>query len=298
MWFAANNGIGTVCHSNPVDAATIGPLVERERVTLMIATPTFLQVYLRRCSPGQFGSLRLVLTGAEKLPPAAADAFEDIFGLRPFEGYGTTECSPAVAIGTAPYRAPGFFQAGSKRGSIGQPLPGVAVCIVDPDTFDPLTTGEPGMLLVRGPNVMKGYLGQPELTARVMHDGWYITGDIATIDEDGYIRITDRLSRFSKIGGEMVPHGNVEEALHQAAGEADRQVFCVVGLPDPRKGERLSVVHTLDESELSAILEALRETGLPNLFIPREDQFVRVDEIPILGTGKIDLKGVKKLAGG
>ncbi len=298
MWFAANNGIGTVCHSNPVDAATIGPLVKRERVTLMIATPTFLQVYLRRCSPGQFGSLRLVLTGAEKLSSAAADAFEDIFGLRPFEGYGTTECSPAVAIGTAPYRAPGFFQAGSKRGSIGQPLPGVAVCIVDPDTFDPLTTGEPGMLLVRGPNVMKGYLGQPELTARVMHDGWYITGDIATIDEDGYIRITDRLSRFSKIGGEMVPHGNVEEALHQAAGEADRQIFSVVGLPDPRKGERLSVVHTLDESDLPAILEALRETGLPNLFIPREDQFVRVDEIPILGTGKVDLKGVKKLAGG
>ena len=142
---------------------------------------------------------------------------------------------------------------------------------------------------------MNGYLGREDLTAHVIRDGWYITGDIAALDEDGFLTITDRLSRFSKIGGEMVPHGKVEEALHLAA-DADSQIFAVTGIPDERKGERLAVLHTLDESRIPDILDKVAAQGLPNLFIPSYHQFVKVSTLPILGTGKLDLRGVKRIA--
>ena len=153
----------------------------------------------------------------------------------------------------------------------------------------------PGMLLVKGPNIMQGYLGREDLTAEVMRDGWYVTGDIALMDEDGFIRITGRLSRFSKIGGEMVPHGRIEEALHEAAG-ISTQVFAVTAVPDARKGERLAVLHTLKEERLPEILGRLEGSGLPNLFIPRLDQFVKVEAIPLLGTGKLDLRAIRRIA--
>jgi len=157
----------------------------------------------------------VVATAAEKLPERLANAFEEQFGLRPLEGYGCTECSPTVSVNTHDFRAAGFRQIGAKRGKIGHPLPGISVRIVDPQTSEPLPMGQPGLLLVRGPNIMQGYLGRPDKTAEVLHDGWYVTGDIAAIDEDGFLQITDRLSRFSKIGGEMVPHIKIEEKLHE-----------------------------------------------------------------------------------
>ena len=295
LWFAAHHRIGVVFHPNPLDAGAIGEAVQRHRVTLLMATPTFLQLYLRRCTPAQFGSLRLVLAGAEKLSERLAQAFEDQFGIRPLEGYGTTECAPAIAISTLDYRAPGFYQPGSRRGFVGQPLPGVSVRIVDPQSFDLLPPGTPGMLLVKGPNIMRGYLGRDDLTAQVMRDGWYVTGDIALQDEDGFIRITDRLSRFSKIGGEMVPHGRVEEALHEAAGAAT-QLFAVTAVPDARKGESLAVLHTLDEALLPEILGKVTASGLPNLFIPRLNHFVKVERLPVLGTGKLDLREIRRIA--
>ncbi|HEV8673597.1 MAG TPA: acyl-[ACP]--phospholipid O-acyltransferase [Methylomirabilota bacterium] len=295
LWFAATRRLGMVFHPSPLDAAAIGELVQRYRVTFLLATPTFLQLYMRRCTPAQFGSLRVVLAGAEKLSGRVTQAFEDYFGIRPLEGYGTTECAPVVAVSTADYRAPGFYQPGSRRGCVGQPLPGVAVRIVDPDTFEPLPPAKPGMLLVKGPNVMTGYLGRDDLTTTVLRDGWYVTGDIAMVDEEGFVSITDRLSRFSKIGGEMVPHGRVEEALHDAAG-ATGPVFAVTAIPDERKGERLAVLHTLDESALPEILERLSASGLPNLFIPRLDGFVKVDQLPLLGSGKLDLRAIKRVA--
>jgi len=295
LWLAVNKGIGGVLHPNPLDTGAIGELVHRYRVTFLIATPTFLQIYLRRCSPADFGSLRIVLTGAEKLPERLAQRFEDHFGIRPLEGYGTTECAPAVAVSVPDFRAPGFYQPGSRRGFVGQPLPGVSVRIVDPETFAPLPPGRDGLLLVRGPNIMRGYLGRDDLTAEVLRDGWYVTGDIARTDEDGFLQITDRLSRFSKIGGEMVPHGRVEDALHEAAG-ADKQIFAVTALPDERKGEILAVLHTVDEAAIPPILPQLAASGLPNLFIPRPDRFVKVDALPRLGTGKIALREVKRIA--
>jgi acyl-[acyl-carrier-protein]-phospholipid O-acyltransferase/long-chain-fatty-acid--[acyl-carrier-protein] ligase len=235
------------------------------------------------------------MTSAEKLPDWLATAFEQKFGLRPMEGYGCTECSPVVTCSTHDFRAAGFRQTGSRRGSIGKPLPGVSVRIVSPDTGQPMPLGQPGLLLVRGPNVMGGYLGQPGKTAAVFRDGWYVTGDIAAMDEEGFLQITDRLSRFSKIGGEMVPHVKVEEKLHEALGTTEI-AFAVCGVPDPKKGERLVVLHTLREHPLADLLKKLPQLALPNLWIPRPNQFFHVDALPQLASGKMDLRSIRELA--
>jgi acyl-[acyl-carrier-protein]-phospholipid O-acyltransferase/long-chain-fatty-acid--[acyl-carrier-protein] ligase len=297
LWMPAVNGVGVVYHPNPLDASTISELVGRYKVTFLIATPTFLQAYIRRCSPENFGSLQFVLVGAEKLPERVAVAFEDTFGIRPLEGYGCTECAPVVTVNGRDFRAPGFRQVGARRGMIGHPLPGVSVKVVDLDTGLPVAPGTPGMLLVKGPNVMKGYLGKPEKTAEVLHDGWYTTGDVAMMQEDGFLTITDRLSRFSKIGGEMVPHIRIEDKLQELAGVTE-QVFAVTALPDEKKGERIVVVHTLAEQKIAPVLEKLAQCDLPALWKPRPSLFFHVDALPVLGTGKIDLRGVKTLAAG
>lgn len=295
LWLPALLGVGVAYHPSPLDLSAISELVRVYRVTFLLATPTFLQAYIRRCSPEDFGSLQYVVVGAEKLPERLANAFEDRFGIRPLEGYGCTECSPVVAVNTRDFRAPGFRQIGAKRGRIGHPLPGVSIRIVDPETLERRAVGEPGLMLVRGPNVMKGYLGKPEKTAEVLQNGWYVTGDIAAEDEDGFLTITDRLSRFSKVGGEMVPHIKVEEKLHELAG-ATEQKFVVTGVPDGKKGERLIVLHTLSPEELKATIERLGESGLPNLWMPRANQFYHVEELPHLGTGKLDLRRVHEIA--
>jgi acyl-[acyl-carrier-protein]-phospholipid O-acyltransferase/long-chain-fatty-acid--[acyl-carrier-protein] ligase len=296
LWMPAVHGVGVVYHPNPLDAQVIGELVERYRVTFLIATPTFLQAYMRRCTPESFGSLQYVLVGAEKLPERVALAFEDTFGIRPLEGYGCTECSPVVTVNGRDFRGPGFRQVGARRGKIGHPLPGVSVRVVDLDSGEAVAPGTAGMLLVKGPNVMRGYLGKPEKTAEVLRDGWYTTGDVALMEEDGFLTITDRLSRFSKIGGEMVPHIKIEDKLHELAGVTE-QVFAVTSLPDEKKGERIAVITTLPAEKLAPVLEKLPQCDLPALWKPRANQFFHVDAIPMLGTGKIDLRGVKELAG-
>ena len=288
-------GFGAVYHPNPMDPAAIGALVRDYKVTMLLATPTFLQAYTRRCSPEDFGSLRLVVVGAEKLSERVSVAFEDTFGIRPMEGYGCTECSPGVAVNREDFRAAGFRQVGNKRGKIGLPLPGMSVRIVDPESNELLPVGKPGLLLLRGPNIMQGYLGQPAKTSEVLRDGWYTTGDIVTMDEDGFLEITDRLSRFSKIGGEMVPHIKVEETLHEAAGLSE-QAFAVAGIPDEKKGERLVVLHTLTPGKLEDCLQKFSTADLPNLWKPRANQFFHVDSLPYLGTGKMDLRRIRDVA--
>jgi acyl-[acyl-carrier-protein]-phospholipid O-acyltransferase/long-chain-fatty-acid--[acyl-carrier-protein] ligase len=295
LWLPAVQGVGVVLHPNPLDAQVIGGLVEKYKVTFLIATPTFLQAYMRRCTPENFGSLQYVLAGAEKLPERVALAFEDQFGIRPLEGYGCTECSPVVTVNGKDYRAPGFRQVAARRGKIGHPLPGVSIKVVDIETGQPVAPGNSGMLLVKGPNVMRGYLGKPEKTAEVLQDGWYTTGDVGMIEEDGFITITDRLSRFSKIGGEMVPHIRIEERLHELA-DATEQVFAVTAVPDEKKGERIIVVHSLQAAKLATVLEKLSQCDLPALWRPKANQFVHVDSIPTLGTGKMDLRAIKALA--
>jgi len=288
-------GVRVVYHPNPLEAKAIGPLVNQYALTFLLATPTFLQLYMRGCSPEDFGSLRVVMTAAEKLPERLAAAFEEQFGIRPLEGYGCTECGPAVAVNTHDFRSAGFRQIGAKHGKIGHPLPGVSVRIVDPQSLAPQPIGQPGLLLVRGPNIMQGYLGCPEKTAEVLQNGWYVTGDIAAIDEDGFLQITDRLSRFSKIGGEMVPHIKIEEKLHELAGLTE-QTFVVAGVPDEKKGERLVVLHKLAPEKLQPCLEKLAQCDLPNLWKPRPDQFFHIDALPYLGTGKLDLRKAREIA--
>jgi acyl-[acyl-carrier-protein]-phospholipid O-acyltransferase/long-chain-fatty-acid--[acyl-carrier-protein] ligase len=295
LWFPIIHGAGVVYHPSPLDAGGIGDLIHRHKATVLLATPTFLQLYVRRCTPEQFGSLRIVLTGAEKLSDRLCTAFEERFGISPIEGYGVTECAPVIAVNCPDYRAAGFFQPASRRGTVGQPLPGVSLRIVDPATYERLPVGTAGMLLVKGPNVMDGYLGREDLTAQAMRHGWYITGDIAKLDEDGFLTITDRLSRFSKIGGEMIPHGRVEEALHQAI-QAEGMMLAVTAIPDERKGEQLVVLHVLEESLIPELLDKVAASGLPNLFIPKRDNFIKVEQLPVLGSGKLNLGALKRIA--
>ncbi len=293
-------GAGVVFHPNPLDGKTIGPLVRDFNVTFLLSTPTFLQIYMRSCTAEHFGGLRIVVSGAEKLTDRLATAFEEHFGINPLEGYGCTECAPVVAVNTPDFRSAGYRQIGAKRGKIGHPLPGISVRIVDPETLLPVPPGQPGLMLVQGPNVMQGYLGLPAKTSEVLlPDGtenkWYVTGDIAAIDVDGFLQITDRLSRFSKIGGEMVPHGKVEDTLHEAAGTTE-QTFVVTGVKDEKKGEKLVVLHILDDGALRICLDNLSKSDLPNLWKPRADHFIRVDRFPYLGTGKLDLRRIREMA--
>lgn len=295
LWLPLMIGASIVYHVSPLDAEIVGRLCKKYQLTIGVSTATFLRNYLRKCHEEDFRSLRLMVCGAEKLPQKLADEFGEKFGIRPMEGYGCTECSPVVSANRPDVIVGNYHQVGNKPGTIGHPVPGMCVRIVDPDTGEPLPLGQAGMLLVKGPNVMRGYLNNPELTASVLKDGWYETGDVAKLDEDGFLTITDRLSRFSKIAGEMVPHGLVEENLQEAYGSSER-VFAVTGVPDQKKGERLIVVHTPLEMPLAELWEKLRAAGLPPLWLPARNAFHEVPELPILGTGKVDLRQVKQLA--
>jgi acyl-[acyl-carrier-protein]-phospholipid O-acyltransferase/long-chain-fatty-acid--[acyl-carrier-protein] ligase len=286
-----------VYHFNPLDAGQVGKLCKQHRGTLLMATPTFLRSYLKRCEPDQLSSLNVVFASAEKLPKELSDAFETKFGVRPMEAYGATELSPLVAVNVPPSRSNNADQIMAKEGTVGRPIPGITAKIVNPESGEDLASGAAGMLLIKGPNVMKGYLHRPDLTEKVIRDGWYITGDIARIDDDGFIQITGRESRFSKIGGEMVPHLKIEETLHKllGLGEEDLSV-AVTAVPDARKGERLIVFHLPISKAPQQICRELQEAGLPNIWIPSPDSFCQVESIPVLGTGKLDLKGLKDLA--
>jgi acyl-[acyl-carrier-protein]-phospholipid O-acyltransferase/long-chain-fatty-acid--[acyl-carrier-protein] ligase len=296
MWAPLQLHASAAFFPDPRQAKEIGEICRKHAVTVVVLTPTFLRLCLRRCEPGDFGTVRLLETGAEKLPPQLALEFKEKFGVTPHEGYGCTELSPAAAANVPDFELGTYKQVGNKPGTIGQPLPGVAARVVHPDTFEQLPPGQEGLLLMYGPNVMLGYLGRPEATQAALHDGWYVTGDIARMDDDGFITITDRLSRFSKIGGEMVPHQKIEEELHHILGNGDR-TFVVTAVPDEAKGERLVVVHTpLNGLDVHGVWQQLNGKGLPNLWVPRERDFLQVDEIPLLGSGKVDLKRVKEIA--
>ena len=288
-----------VYHYNPLDARVIGNLSADHKATIIMTTPTFLRTYLRRCEKEQFAHMSLVVVGAEKMPVDLAQAFEEKFGVRPIEGYGTTELAPLAAVNVPDHRSAGETQKGTREGSVGRPVPGVSAKVIDPDTGAELGIDKPGMLLITGGNVMQGYMHKPELTAQVVRDGWYVTGDIAKIDSDGFITITDRLSRFSKIGGEMVPHIKVEEELTKILADesVDHEVLAVVtAIADEKKGERLVVLHKPVKKGVEAVWQQLSASGLPNLWVPARDSFVEVDRIPVLGTGKLDLRALKIVA--
>ncbi|MBV8706283.1 MAG: AMP-binding protein [Acidobacteriaceae bacterium] len=293
LWFPLLHGASAAYHPQPLDAKGLGELVQRAKATFLPAPPTFCQAYLRGCSREQFASLRHVLVGAEKLSPTLAGAFQEKFGLPLLEGYGATEMSPVISVNVPDRERAGVKQIGHRPGTVGQPVPGVAAKVVDRETGEPLKQGEEGLLLVKGPNRMLGYLHRPAETQAVLLDGWYVTGDIATMDGDSFIRLVDRQSRFSKIAGEMVPHGKVEEVLQSVVAGAP----CVVtAIADERKGERLVAFVAGGDMTTQAIWQQLIASGLPKLWTPKLEDIHLVETLPMLGTGKVDLRAVRQMA--
>ena len=297
LWFPLLHGASVAYHPQPLDARGIGDLIFETRATILTAAPTFCQAYLRGCTAEQFATLKHVLVGAERLPSALAQAFKEKFGVDLREGYGATEMSPVISVNIPDREHNGFKHLGTRPGTVGQLIPGVAARVMHPDTGEILACGQEGILAVRGPNRMMGYWNQAERTAAVLVDGWYITGDIVIMDCDGFLRIVDRQSRFSKIAGEMVPHGKVEEILQSVVPGLPSVVTSV---PDDRKGERLVAVLAAADGPGNPtpndIWHRLMDTGLPKIWIPKAEDIHVVDAIPMLGTGKVDLLAVRRLA--
>jgi acyl-[acyl-carrier-protein]-phospholipid O-acyltransferase/long-chain-fatty-acid--[acyl-carrier-protein] ligase len=295
LWLPIIKGVSAAFVPNPLDAKTVGRTARLSRSTVLFAAPTFINNYLKRVDPADFSNFRFVMVGAEELKTNIADAFEEKFGIRPREGYGATELSPVVAFNVDDLEVDGLLQTGTKDGTVGHPAPGIAVKVVDPETGETLTGDREGLLMIKGPTVMLGYLNNEEKTGEVIKDGWYCTGDIARIDSDGFIKLTGRLARFSKIGGEMVPHVAIESLCHRFF-DAEGTMVAVTSVPDPKKGEELVVLYQADVCDAGWLYEIISQSDLPNLYKPKRENYFAVDKIPTLGSGKLDLVQIKKIA--
>jgi acyl-[acyl-carrier-protein]-phospholipid O-acyltransferase/long-chain-fatty-acid--[acyl-carrier-protein] ligase len=297
LWYTLIESVRIVTYPNPLEVAKNASLIERHKLTLLLATPTFLRGYLRKAEPHQLRSLRLTITGAEKLPLDLAKSFEERFAKKVFEGYGLTETAPVVSV-NLPEPTPGKpgeeVQPSSRLGSVGKMAPGIAAEIREPETDRKLSLHDTGMLWLRGPNIFEGYLNDPERTAEVLRDGWFKTGDIGRFDEDGFLYIEGRLSRFSKIGGEMVPHDAIEQKIIAALGldGQHERLIAITGIADQNKGEAVVLLSATD-IDVDQLRVKLREAGVPNLWIPKRVQ--RVASIPVLASGKLDLGKCKEL---
>jgi acyl-[acyl-carrier-protein]-phospholipid O-acyltransferase/long-chain-fatty-acid--[acyl-carrier-protein] ligase len=292
-------GIPVVCHPDPTDGFGIGKMAAKYEATMLFATATFYRLYTRnkKLNPLMFKDLRMVVAGAEKLPQEIRDDFKKKFGHEIYEGYGATETTPVASINIPDVLMHDSWKAqvGHKVGTVGLPVPGSAFKIVDPETFKALKTGEAGMILIGGTQIMKGYIGDEQKTASAIKelDGirWYITGDKGRLDEDGFLTIVDRYSRFAKVAGEMVSLGLVESEIAKVLGENDQ--ISVSALPDVKKGEKL-VLLLEGDMEVDDLKEKIKSLEMNAFFVPSE--YFKVDELPKLGTGKADFKGSKKLA--
>jgi len=297
MWYPLLRGCRLVTSPNPLDTRALIDAVREERVSILLGAPTFLRPILKKAEPADLRSLELVVTGAERLPEDLRRGFLEKFHLALLQGYGLTETSPVSNLNqpNPPVTtATADEQAAGKIGTVGRLLPGMAARIVDPETFADLPEGATGILLLRGANIFSHYLGDARPGAS-LRDGWFVTWDLARMDEDGFVSIEGRLARFSKIGGEMVPHGTIEQRLAEALGHdpAEAQAIVVTGVPDAAKGEQLVVLTTRD-LPAARVRETLVAAGYPNLWIPRIVR--RVPAIPVLGSGKLDLAACRRLA--
>ena len=299
LWYPLLRGCSVVTLPSPLEVKKVAEAIKADSATILIGTPTFLKPYMKHIEPELLASLKYVVAGAEKTPEGFADAWEARFGSVYLEGYGLTETSPVVSINTPSIpdgvNYPGNSTEGSRRGSVGRMMPGHAARILDPNTMKDIEVTKVGLLMLKGPNIFRAYLGEPKRTAEVKQGEWFITGDLARFDEDGFLFIEGRLSRFSKIAGEMVPHGTVEDALIKAYNLFDEEqpMIAVAGRPDKAKGEALVLLAAMD-LELEDVREKLNGAGLANLWIPREIK--RVEVIPTLATGKLDLRQIQVLA--
>jgi len=293
-------GIPVACHPDPTDGFGIGKMAAKYEATMLFATATFFRLYTRnrKLHPLMFKSLRMVVAGAEKLPKEIREAFKNKFGKDIYEGYGATETTPVASVNIPDVLMQDSWKAqvGNKAGTVGLPLPGSSFKIVDPESFEELPAGEEGMILIGGTQIMKGYIGDPEKTASVIKEiegiRWYVTGDKGRLDEDGFLTIVDRYSRFAKVAGEMVSLGFVESEISKILDENEQ--IAVAALPDEKKGEKLVLLFE-GEIEVEVLQEKIKGLEMNPLFVPSE--YYKVEELPKLGTGKADFKGAKKLAG-
>lgn len=298
-------GFGMVTYPSPLDAKKLNELIEQHKCALVVTTPTFARSMLRRAGAHTYDSVKFFIVGAEKLQPSVSDEFKEKCNVTLLEGYGLTETAPVCGVNlqeTGPTKEQPYFVPGYKFGSIGQLLPGLAVRITDPDDDNVrLTLDEQGMIWFKGPNVFKGYVGREDLNEGIFKDGWFKTGDLGRVDLNGMLSLGGRRSRFSKIGGEMVPHEVVENAIEEFVTHPEGftgRAVAVVGVPDAQKGEALVLLSCVHHSQLTQALDEIRtymvEQGLPRLWCPRE--IIPVETIPALPTGKMDLRGCQMLA--
>jgi acyl-[acyl-carrier-protein]-phospholipid O-acyltransferase/long-chain-fatty-acid--[acyl-carrier-protein] ligase len=298
LWYPILRGCRIITVPSPLETRKIVDAIREEWVTVMLGAPTFVRPLLKKAEPYELRSLELVVTGAEKLPDDLYNSFLERFHIEICQGYGLTETTPASNI-NQPHPpvvlSTNEPQLGKRAGSVGRMMPGMTARIMDPESerFLPLT--DTGVVLFRGANVFEGYLNDEAKTRAAFRDGWFVTGDLGRFDEEGFLFIEGRLSRFSKIGGEMVPHGTVEQKIVEAFGwdQVENPVVFVTGVPDTSKGEAL-VLLTTNEVTVDALRGKLGELGVPNLWVPRIIK--RVEQIPMLGTGKTDLKRCRELA--
>lgn len=292
-------GIPVICHPDPTDAIGVAKAVAQYRATILCGTSTFFRLYAKhpKVHPLMMESLRIVVAGAEKLNPTVREAFLKRFNKHILEGYGATETTPVASVNLPDSLDTQYWdlQIGSKIGSVGMPLPGSSVRIVDPQTLEELPTGSDGMILIGGPQVMQGYLNNPEKTADVIKemDGsrWYITGDKGHLDEDGFLFIVDRYSRFAKIGGEMLSLSAVEQAVQQTLGsEAE---IIAVNLPDDKKGEQI-ILLTAFALDIDELRKAMLTHGCHPLLLP--SHVLQLTNLPKLGSGKTDFSLARQIA--
>lgn len=299
LWAVLGLGMCGCYHFSPLEARPIAKLCRKYRPTILPATPTFLRMYLRRMEAEDLKSFTIIMSGAEKCPVALMDEYESRLDVRPVQGYGITETSPVLAANLPKARHLSDADPLPRDAALGLPIPGVGVKVLNTETGEPCRPGERGMLYVHGIYVMKGYYDDPQKTAEVLDsDGWYCTGDLVYRDEEGYIYIAGRLSRFAKIGGEMVPHEGIEEMLNKVLQNSTEEAasLCVTSVPDERKGEKIVVLYTELALSPQEIKARLIQQQYPALWIPAEDAYFRVDAIPVLGTGKLDLYAIHELA--
>lgn len=300
QFMALIEGLPVVCHADPTDALNIAKAIAKYRATLLCGTSTFFRLYIKnkRIHPLMLSSLRITVAGAEKLAPEVRDAFKLKFNKDILEGYGATETTPVASVNLPDVLDFNYWQVqvGNKQGSVGMPLPGSNFKVVDPESFEELPTGKAGMILIGGAQVMKGYLNNPEKTAEVIKEieggRWYVTGDKGYLDEDGFLTIVDRYSRFAKLGGEMISLTAVEESVRAALADPEAEVVAV-NLPDSKKGEKITLLCAADFNA-ETLRQNMLAQGCNPLMIPAD--YYRIDAVPKLGSGKTDFKQAKLLA--
>lgn len=300
-------GYSMVTYPSPLEAKTLNELIEKHECRLVVTTPTFARSMLRKAHAHSYDSVKYFIVGAEKLQKVVADEFAQKCHVCLLEGYGLTETAPVCGVNLPdapssseqPYYVPSY-----SYGTVGHVLPGLAVRITDPDDDTrPLALTEQGMIWLKGPQVFQGYIGREELNAKLFRDGWFKTGDLGSVDLNGFLTLGGRRSRFSKVGGEMVPHevveGVIENYVQRLEGtEPGVRAVAIVGVPDAQKGEALVLLSAVHHGQLTQALDEIRShlvaEGMPRLWCPRE--IIPVESIPVLPTGKLDLRGCQILA--